>query len=327
MVCYGGVRELGGLIIQHQKRMTGGRGFELSLTPTSSHPQSSYDIVRFLAPDHRLVLCEPRSSPTRATGSSPGKMSSDVEIDRLPNTLDPDTQRSAEDPHCPGRHTTGAPDDNPPSPQPIQTSLSTKRKTLLEAVRSCFSEQCPLQNEGQPYLSKDAALWNRNLSEVQLVSGMEDDNTMSTKLLPADLWTKLEDTTTEQAVIVVGNIDDEWCEALCTRFPQQINERFFLEHILGLTLSASCTCQDGISPICKAIAADVGNVVQLLSGRLDTPRGDVGFHINYWCESDTAFNSPRPAEGCMLRRAWERIRSYEFISCCQVGARICECRC
>jgi hypothetical protein len=38
----------------------------------------------------------------------------------------------------------------------------------------------------------------------------------------------------ENAVLVIDDIDDEWCEALCTIYPHAINRKFLLEHILGL---------------------------------------------------------------------------------------------
>jgi hypothetical protein len=277
-------------------------------------------------PPSHLAICGSRSYPTQAAGGKSGEMGPDAEMDRSAKTLGPDTQTSEGDTARQERDITGPYDDNSSPLQSTQIPSPKIRKPLIETIRSCFSAESPLRNDGQPYLSEHAGLWNRPLSEVRLVSGMEDGNTMSEKLLPADLWTKLEYANTKQAIIAVNNIDDEWCKALCTRFSQHINERFLLEHILGLTLPASCTCRDGISPICRAIAADVGRVNQLLSGRLDTPRGDVGFHINYWRESASAVNGPPPMEGCMLRRAFEKIRSYGFISCCQVKAHICKCR-
>jgi hypothetical protein len=242
-------------------------------------------------------------------------------MDLLAATLGPDTQASAEDATFQERDVTGAADDNSPSPQPTRIPSSTAKKPLIETVRSCFSAESPLRKTGQPYLSPSTDRWSRLSSDVQLLSS--DKNAISPKLSPADLWTKLKDTDMKYAIILVENITDEWCEALCTRFPQRVNEKFLLEHILGLTLPARCTCDLNTSSTCRVVEADVRSVVQSLAGRIDPQQEDVGFHINYWHEPETAISGSRGGGGCMLRRASESVQSYGFVSCCQLEEHIC----
>jgi hypothetical protein len=178
-----------------------------------------------------------------------------------------------------------------------------------------------LRKEGQPYLSPRADRLSELFSEVQLMS---NKNTISPNLSPPDLWKKLKDRDTEHAVILVNNVTDEWCEAICTRFPQRINEKFFLEHILGLTLPARCTCDRKTCSSCTVIEADVRSVVRSLAGRLDPKQEDVGFHINYWHEPGTEISGFRADEGgCILRRASESVQLYGFVSCCQLEEHIC----
>jgi hypothetical protein len=194
------------------------------------------------------------------------------------------------------------------------------RKSLIETVRSCFSAKSLLWKKCQPYLSHHAD----RLSEFPGVKLSSGDNAISPELSSTGFWMKLKETTTEQTVVVVNDIDDHWCKALCTTFPQHINEKFLLEHILGLTLPAECSCDDGANVSCKAIAADVRRVSKLLAGRLDSPRGDFGFHISYWREPEPAMSRNEPVEACMLRRASERFQSHGFLSCCQLGAHLCK---
>lgn len=215
------------------------------------------------------------------------------------------------------RDTPGSDHDNPPSPQPTHIPSSMARKGLVETIESCFSRDSPLRKPGQPYLSSPNVYLR---TQAQLIE--EGNATPAKTLSSTSLSAELKEINTSQAVILVRNIDDEWCEALCSRFPQRMNERFVSEHAMGLTLPAHCTCQYETSPSCEAVEADVDRVVQLLSGRLDPPF--VGFHINYWRESKPATSHSRPDDHCFLQRASQSTRPYGSISCCQVEAHLCE---
>ena len=39
---------------------------------------------------------------------------------------------------------------------------------------------------------------------------------------------------TEHGVLIIDDIDDEWCDVSCKRYPKTISRKFVLEHILGL---------------------------------------------------------------------------------------------
>jgi hypothetical protein len=54
---------------------------------------------------------------------------------------------------------------------------------------------------------------------------------------PQDVWDTVDKTKAQRDyVLVLRNIDSDWCEALCTKYPGAIDRMFLLEHILGIDL-------------------------------------------------------------------------------------------
>jgi Mg2+ and Co2+ transporter CorA len=243
-------------------------------------------------------------------------MSNDMELDELARTVRPG------DPEGETRGNRQSP------PNLTQMPRNTNKMPLFEAVKKCFSAKSPLRTKGHSYLSPiapdTASYW---IPRVQLVSAAQGNTTTRRIVSLEDLWTNLEGTATaEHAVIVIRGIDDEWCEALCHQFPQHVNESFLLEHILGLTLPARCTCDRAAPATCRSIQADIGSVVRLLAGQVDAfTRRIVGFHIDCWREQDPAADEPRQYNACKLLKASERVQSSGFVSCCRLRENLCKC--
>jgi hypothetical protein len=230
--------------------------------------------------------------------------------------------------HADGDTTQSADDDRLPLPGFAQIHACTGRVSLLEAVQQSIGLSSPLRRVAHPYNldpSYPHGMWGGRQAIVRLVSDIKGDTTGTAISSPRDLWVSLEAKTAEHAIIVVDGIDNEWSEALCAKYPQHINEKFFLEHILGVPVPAECRCLLGKSATCETITTDVERVVHLLNGRLDSER--VGFHVNYLLKPEFTIVDPNPDMGCILRRASEKSWSNGLISCCNLEGNLCKCAC
>ena len=106
---------------------------------------------------------------------------------------------------------------------------STIDKTLFEVIRECVSRDSPLKSFLDNY--------SRTFTRSSLVTNGHAPHTIRT---PQGVWDVVDKTETQRDyVLVLRDIDSDWCEALCTRYPGAIDRRFLLEHILGIDLQLS----------------------------------------------------------------------------------------
>jgi hypothetical protein len=265
--------------------------------------------------------------PVSGFGQTTERMSVDVERDQLASAVRP--ALSEESIHAEGDTTQSADDDQPPLPGFAQIYAWTGRVSLLEAVQKSVGPTSPLRRRGHPYnlepRDPNVRWWCNPQAIVRLVADIRGDTTGTAILSPKDLWVRLEAKTAEHAIIVIDGVDNEWSEALCAKYPQHINEKFLLEHVLGVPVPAECRCLFGKSATCETIATDLERVTQLLHGRLESQR--VGFHVNYLLKPELTTVDPNPDMGCILRRASEKSWSNGLISCCNLEGNLCKCAC
>jgi hypothetical protein len=107
-----------------------------------------------------------------------------------------------------------------------EAEIGDVNKTLFEVIRECIPSDSPLSS-----LLDDRS---RTSTKSSLVSnGYVPHATFG----PQDVWDTLDKTEAQRDyVLVLHDIDSEWCEALCTRYPGAIDRMFLLEHILGIDL-------------------------------------------------------------------------------------------
>jgi hypothetical protein len=108
----------------------------------------------------------------------------------------------------------------------IDEEVSTVDKSLFEVVRKCTSSDSSLRS----------LLDNHSRSTIRprLMSSGYVSHAIRA---PVDVWNAVDDTETQRDyVLVLRDINSDWCEALCTRYPDTIDRKFLLEHILGLEL-------------------------------------------------------------------------------------------
>lgn len=100
-------------------------------------------------------------------------------------------------------------------------------KSLLDILKDCIPAESPLAYSTRQ-LSRNAA------STMTISRG----NHITHHLHASDqvLSEIVESKPTEKTVLVIHNIDSDWCEALRSRFPNSLHRLFLLEHIFGFTL-------------------------------------------------------------------------------------------
>jgi hypothetical protein len=136
----------------------------------------------------------------------------------------------------------------------------------------------------------------------------------------------------ENAVLVIDDIDDEWCEALCTKYPHAINRKFLLEHILGLESvrrgqdihdSLSLELQPELSEV-----VDLDTLDRMFPCLMSAYEGSFGEHVDCWLEPDPPEARIYVYEGCKLRldtSGWTKINS--FVSYCRLEENFCKLIC
>lgn len=223
----------------------------------------------------------------------------------------------------------------PPRVQPeeVEDTSETQRggsghantyKALIGTLKESLPEDSTLRRYNHPYLG------DRLRAAAALHLHGQDGETHFEFHSPKRVWAQLEAANPEHAILVVEGIDDIWCNALCARYPQSINERFLLEHILGLTFEFVNKEMHSPAPMDHSVEADIRLIADALSDRVDLFHADEnGFHVNYWYELDRRpRNTVQHLRGaCILqyhKSAWAK--SNRFISGCRLDKNFCEYR-
>lgn len=123
---------------------------------------------------------------------------------------------------------------------------------------------------------------------------------------PAAVWEHMGKTKpSEHAVLIIDDIDDEWCEALCTKYPHAINKKFLLEHILGLESARRAKdIHDSLSfelqPELNE-AVDLDTVDRIFPCLMNAHEESFGEHVDCWLEPGPPEARIYVYEGCKLR--------------------------
>lgn len=136
---------------------------------------------------------------------------------------------------------------------------------------------------------------------------------------PEDVWKRVDQSkSSDHLVLVIEDIDDEWCEALCTRYPKSINRKFLLEHILGFSLGRRELPYDpddiGLS---ESMAIDLERLDRTFPYLSDSTTERLGRHIDCWMGPEPLRN--RSARGCLVvpvPLGWTQIN--RFLSYCEL---------
>lgn len=108
-------------------------------------------------------------------------------------------------------------------------------KSLLDILKDCIPTESPLAYSTRQ-LSRNAA------STVTISRGGHIAHHLhASQHVLSEI---VESNPTEKIVLIIHNIDSDWCEALCSRFPNPMHRLFLLEHIFRFTLPLFLTNLD-----------------------------------------------------------------------------------
>lgn len=263
---------------------------------------------------HADVGFEPRDDTSVLAGASRKSSSNLIENTQEPSDTTPLEAQPA------GPHE--------PSPtQRDQIGEPSTRKPLIGTINECLPDGSALRGYRNPYLGgQDEFGCNAALRMSKLSQPI-----VFTDHPPEYFWAQLEEANSEHAIIFVDNIDDRWCDALCARYPDSINERFLLEHVLGFDSSLidksfmNSLPQQGA--VQKSMATDIERIKHALSDRADLFQTDgCGFHVNYWYEPGGSWNTEPLTLGDCIFQSCESgwVKTNRYISCCQLDKSICK---
>lgn len=151
---------------------------------------------------------------------------------------------------------------------------------------------------------------------------------------PKDVWEQVDKLApSEHSVLVIDEIDDEWSDALCKRYPDKINKRFVLEHILGIdTRSRSLCCRhlcghadEEWQGLKRSIDTDLGRLDRMFPFLSDPAHENFGGHIYCRLEPDDRTLHVHAVRGCRLSLgSSSQVKINRFLSRCQLQENFCK---
>lgn len=105
---------------------------------------------------------------------------------------------------------------------------NAENKSLFEVVKECAPRNSPLTS----FLDNR---WHTTTTRISLMSHGRYARHATHTL--RDVWNVVDQkNSSKNHILILRDINSDWCEALCGRYPGLIDRRFLLEHILGLDL-------------------------------------------------------------------------------------------
>lgn len=143
---------------------------------------------------------------------------------------------------------------------------------------------------------------------------------------PGDFWAHLDKVKPSgHSVLVINDVDSEWGEDLCTRFPKAIDRTFILEHILGFAWLKGCyALRAKHGDLERNVVADLERLKQALPFLFEGQRAP-GKHIDCYVEA----KNPKPQSRSfgdfyfvLAVSGW--VKSNRFLSYCQLKDNFCK---
>jgi len=132
---------------------------------------------------------------------------------------------------------------------------------------------------------------------------------------------------TEHGVLIIDDIDDGWCDALCKRYPKTISRKFVLEHILGLDERARQTVlyeDEEESELERSLIADLQRLDRTFPDLAVHKQERLGGHVDCWKELDD-LDDQDLLDVCYLSPGTSnRVKVNRFLSYCQLRENFCK---
>jgi len=223
----------------------------------------------------------------------------------------------------------------PPQTQPEEIEAQASVKAANEDVdesniahRPIIEALKELVPKGSTSVLESQIHSRRTQAEAKLKC--DGDHMMPGNWTPAAVWEHIgKMKSSDHGVLVINDVDDEWCEALCTKFPHAINRKFLLEHILGLeNVRRTQDVHDQLSlerQLELSEVVDLEPLDRMFPCLMNVEKERFGDHIDCWLEPGLSEARTYMYEGCKLRRdpsGWTKIN--RFVSFCQLDENFCK---
>jgi hypothetical protein len=240
-----------------------------------------------------------------------------------------------------------------PSISPAVLDGSTSRPGSRTSLRICSEEvgahavvEAANGNVGEPETADESiiaalkecipkgsnSIWEEVIHDwwTQVAARLNDEDKMSRFWAPEDFWKQIDEARPSgHSVLVIDNINDDWCDALCTRFPETINRRFLLEHILGLQAGVRWSHNGADeSPLERSVAADLERLYQAFPCLSNRATEGWGGHVDCWLDADDQEHRVRRIYGCSLsltEYGW--VQTNRYLSYCELKENLCKSDC
>lgn len=233
----------------------------------------------------------------------------------------------------------------------LSGNLSDQR-SLLDIFSDCISAESPL--------AYSIRQLSRRKAKVRLLSGggyVDFSDETPDRVLRDIIESKAHNSN----VLVIHDVDNEWCEALRSRFPDSMNRLFLTEHLFGFALPLSPETPYAIphnrtksnksiqsrpngARVRSRLQKPLFDFIDILwiesdgwvamgsqrdfdemCDRLKIRKLAHGFHINCWRNSQSRIKSDVvDSRQFQLRRthgSWDK--THGFISCCRLAGNLC----
>lgn len=198
----------------------------------------------------------------------------------------------------------------------VEGPNSDPKKSLLDILRECIPMDSPLSYSTRQYRVEKVTI----LSGGRVSHSYHSPKEITNETIPLK--------TAESNVMVIHDISNDWCEELCSRYPDSISQLFLLEHVFGFRLPLSTSTLDDMPGdfdkiLGESTPACIRHRVSRVCDRLDGRKRTHGFHISCWRTPKHKLSQfQRQPEFRRIDGRWDKTNG--FVSCCRLADNLCK---
>lgn len=200
----------------------------------------------------------------------------------------------------------------------------TADKSIFDLLKECIPK-------GSSSVLERVVHNRPSYTRVQLKS--DSDSMKPDNWRPEAVWAQIDRLkSSEHGVLLIENINVEWSKALCKRYPNAINRRFVVEHVLGLDRMARRPPSamrhrvfEDEKIVLRSIVADLERLDRIFPYLSDRIHERFGGHVDCWLASEDADLRIAPLRGCRFSLGTsDRVKINRFLSYCQLKENFCK---
>lgn len=208
--------------------------------------------------------------------------------------------------------------------------VPNNHKSLLDILRDCIAPESPLAYSIRQLSGHEGETRSALISDGYAISfGINAPEQLLSEIVGSKK--------SEKSVLLIHNVENRWCEALCSRFPESVDRMFLLEHIFGFDLPLFVENYYIIPPENMTSKQTGQRIVTTMSSyrsfddlaqdRLARDKKKTyGFHVNCWYTSKSRTSSSSESiQRFKIRKTGESWnKTNDFVSCCRLTDNLCK---